>query len=188
MDLGVPFGSARLHLLPGAVVLNEDVALFEAMLSGWSAQQVGGRNLQARTVEGRLNQVRLFQRHADSYPWLWTAAQFDEWMTDLVAVRKLASTSIRGYQLAVRQFCDFVCSPHYGWVAECEQRFGSHPVQVCHDWNTRVHVQDYEGDPRRRPLTREELQRLFDHADKDVEVRLAMKRKAPRRRTATRRC
>ena len=135
------------------------------------------RNLQKTTVEQRGHAVRQFQRHSDAFPWQWSAAHFDVWMADLATVRRLAPTSIRNYQIAVRQFCDFACSPHYGWVAECEQRFGSHPVQVCHEWNTRVHVQDYEGDPRRRPLTRRELQRLFDRADREVGARLAGKRK-----------
>jgi hypothetical protein len=37
----VPVGSASLHLLPGVVVLNEDIALFEAMLDGWARAAAG---------------------------------------------------------------------------------------------------------------------------------------------------
>jgi site-specific recombinase XerD len=58
----------------------------------------------------------------------------------------------------------------YGWTAECEVRFGTHPVQVCHEWNTAVHTADYEGRPARRPFTRVELQTLFDYADARVGV------------------
>ena len=118
MALGVPFGSAALHLLTGAPVLNEDVAVFEAMLEGWSAQLLGGRNLNAVTVSQRDYTVRQFQRHANAYPWQWSASQFDEWMADLATVRGLAAATMRNYQVAVRQFCDFILSPHYGWVAE----------------------------------------------------------------------
>lgn len=53
-------------------------------------------------------------------------------------------------------------------AAECEARFGTHPVQICHQWNTAVHVADYEGRPGRRPFTRAELQALFDYADARV--------------------
>ena len=70
-------------------------------------------------------------------------------------------------------FLDYVCDPRYGWVAECEQRVGARPVQVCHEWNTAVHVADYEGRPERRPLTRAELQAFFDAADDRVEQRCA---------------
>jgi len=184
----VPFGSAELHLVSGVVLLREDAAVFEAMLDGWSAQQLGGRNLQAYTVSQRVQAVRRFQGHADAYPWVWSAAGFDEWMTDLVTVRQLAPASIRNYQVAIRQFCDFLCSPHYGWAVECERRFGSHPIQVCHEWNTRVHLQENEADPRRRPLTRQELQRLFDRADEEVERGCGVGGRGRRRRIATRPC
>jgi site-specific recombinase XerD len=111
----------------------------------------------------------------------------DEWMVDLVSVRRLAPSTIRNTQLAVAQFCDYICSPHYGWVAECEARFGSPPSQVCHEWNTTAHLQDYEGKPGRRPLTREELQVLFDHVDAEVErtVRSGRKGAFPSYRDAT---
>ncbi|GAA1979216.1 hypothetical protein GCM10009777_10650 [Microbacterium pumilum] len=177
MVQAVPFGSVELHLVSGVTLLREDAAVFEAMLEGWAAQQRGGRNLQAYTVGQRVHAVRRFQRFANAYPWEWSAAGFDEWMTDQVTVHQLVPSTIRNNQIAIRQFCDFLCSPHYGWADECERRFGSHPVQVCHEWNTRVHVQENEADPRRRPLTRQELQRLFDRADEEVETRLRAGRK-----------
>jgi integrase len=43
------------------------------------------------------------------------------------------------------------------------------PSQVLHEWNTIVHVTEYEGDPRRRPLTYDEIQALFDAVDGRVE-------------------
>ncbi|PTT67781.1 integrase [Arthrobacter sp. HMWF013] len=147
------------------------------MLEGWRAQRVGGRNLKASGVRSDVNTVQRFTKSAGAFPWQWSAALFDEWMQDLVTVHRLAPSTIRGYQNAVAQFCDFVCSPHYDWVAECEARFGTHPVQVCTEWNTSRHLQDYEGDPKRRPLTRAELQRLFDYADGQVDSRLDTGRK-----------
>lgn len=73
-------------------------------------------------------------------------------MALLVSQRKVEASTIRSYQGgAVRAFCDYICSPHYGWVDECMERFGTHPVQVCHEWNTLAHQQDYEasrGDAR----------------------------------------
>jgi hypothetical protein len=41
-------------------------------------------------------------------------------------------------------------------------------VQVCHEWNTAVHVADYQGRPGRRPFTRTELQAFFGFADAQV--------------------
>lgn len=164
----VPHGSASLYLAGGVSFLNAPAAVFTAMLEGWRMQQIGGRHLRESSVKGAVGAVRRFEAYAAKRPWEWSAGDFDEWMAFLVSQRNLAASTIRGYQGAVRLFCDYVCSPHYGWVDECMERFDTHPVQVCHEWNTLPHLQDYEGKPGRRPLTRAELQRMLDHADAEV--------------------
>ena len=73
----------------------------------------------------------------------------DEWFTDLRALRGLRRSTLGSYQEAVRLFCQYVTDSAYGWPGQCQQRFGTHPVQVCHEWNTAVHVQDAEADPRK---------------------------------------
>lgn len=173
----VPHGVAALYLASGVSFLREEEAVFEGMLAGWRAQQLGGRNLGEDYVRSTARAVAQFRAHSGTLPWEWSAGQFDEWMLDLVSVRKLARSTIRSYQQAVRGFCEYLTSEHYGWVAECERRFGTHPVQVCHDWNSVRHLQDYECRPGRRPLTRDELQMLFDRADEEVERCLARGRK-----------
>lgn len=173
----VPFGLAGLYLASGVSFLRAEDTVFEAMMTGWRAQLVGGRGLSEGYAKSVMRAVRQFYVHASKWPWSWSAADFDDWMLDMVSVRRLAPSTIRGYQMAVSQFCDYLTSPHYGWVTECEQRFGTHPVQVCHDWNTTRHLQDYEGRPGRRPLTRNELQALFDRADAEVDRCLKSGRK-----------
>ncbi|WP_433521336.1 hypothetical protein ACQPZ2_28850 [Nocardia pseudovaccinii] len=84
-------------------------------------------------------------------------------------MRGLALSTVRAYQLAIRSFLAYVCEPLYGWDVECEKRFGTHPIQISHDWNSAKHIQDVEGRPQRRALTRVELQLLFDAADEMVE-------------------
>lgn len=44
-------------------------------------------------------------------------------------------------------------------------QFDTHPVQVCHEWNTVIHTSDHEARPGARPLSRDELQTFFDYAD-----------------------
>ena len=46
---------------------------------------------------------------------------------------------------------------------------GRCPTQVCHEWNTVAHLNDYEGNPARRPLGYDELQALFDFLDERVD-------------------
>ncbi len=112
--------------------------------------------------------MRAFAAHAEAFPWRWTAQQVDDWCTDLRAVRGLRRLTLRRYQEALRLFCDYLTDPQYGWAGECEARFGSHPVQVCHEWNTAVHAQEADGDPARRAFTLDELQAFFDYADEQV--------------------
>ncbi|WP_249335857.1 tyrosine-type recombinase/integrase [Sinomonas gamaensis] len=177
MAKGVPQGSVSLVLAPDVSFLREDEAVFEAMVEGWKAQRIGGRGLKRASVEKTAAIVRRFQELTNEFPWRWSAQMFDEWMTDLVSARALAPTTIRSYQYAVRSFCAYLCSEHYGWVQECERRFGDHPTQICHEENTLKHLQDCEGRPGRRPLSRNEVQALLDRADSEVEARLDSGRK-----------
>ncbi len=165
-------GSAALSLVDGATPLREEPALFEAMLAGWRRQQQS-RRLGASIVAARERVVRRFAAFTGGWPWCWSPAQVEAW----IAGGGWAHSTVRSYQGALAVFLDYVCDPRYGWVAECEQRVGVRPVQVCHEWNTAVHVADYEGRPARRPLTRAELQAFFDAADDRVEQVVTGRRK-----------
>ncbi|ROO62909.1 site-specific recombinase XerD [Micromonospora sp. Llam0] len=160
-------GAASLHLVSGVALLRPEESVFAAMLDGWRDQQVA-RNLSMLTIAARLRVIRAFADHAGGYPWQWLPQMVDEWSADLRSVRGLRRSTLRGYQEAVRLFCDYLTDPAYDWPAECQQRFGSHPVQVCHEWNTAVHVQEGEADPAKRAFTIAELQALFDYADEQV--------------------
>lgn len=159
-----PAGSAQLVLVSGAALLRPGPAVFEAMLAGWRAQQ-RSRLLAVGTVLWRERTVRRFAAFTDELPWQWTAPDVEEWTSSLLSGSGHAHSTIRSYQGAVACFCDYLVDARYGWAGECETRFGTHPVQVCHEWNTAVHVADYEGRPARRPFSRTELQDFFDFAD-----------------------
>lgn len=124
-------GAASLVLVSGAELLRPDVQLFEAMLEGWRRQQAS-RNLAPATIEAGAAVVERFQAHSGEYPWQWTPGHLEEWTTDLRSVRHVTQSTVRSYQKSVRLFLRYVCDPVYGWDRECEARFGSHPVQICH--------------------------------------------------------
>ncbi|WP_091969924.1 tyrosine-type recombinase/integrase [Propionibacterium cyclohexanicum] len=157
-------------LRPGNVSLLRPVEqVFDDMLAGWSAQQ-SSRMLNAKTIGARLVQVRRFAGFCGSLPWEWTPADIEEWTTELVSGDKPCSHgTIRSYQNAVALFCDFLTDRRYGWVERCEELFGTHPVQVCHEWNTAIHTGDHEARPTVRPLSRIEVQTFFDYADDRVD-------------------
>ena len=161
-------GSAGSLLPVGVVQLDPERAVFEAMLAGWRVQQAS-RSLALTTVDSRVARVRSFAEFTNEYPWRWGPGDLEEFSASLRSGSgPLAASTLRGYQAQIGLFMDYVCDPRYAWVQECQDRFGTHPVPICHEWNMVRHVVDYEGDPRRRPLTPRELQALFDHADDEV--------------------
>lgn len=137
---------------------------FEEMLQGWRNQQLA-RNLAFGTINGREAQIRRFVADGGEYPWRWSAQLVDEWLGDQRSVRHLAQSTIRGKAIAVRLFCDYLVDAAYGWSEEYWERFATHPTQVCHAWNTAVHVQEAEGRAGLRAFTVEELQAFFNCAD-----------------------
>ena len=165
-------GSAGLALVGAGTPEPEGAVLLEELLVGWRAQQLA-RRLAPSTITDRERVVRRFVEFAQGWPWSWREEQLEGW----VAANRWAHSTVRTYQDAIGGFLGYVCDPRYGWVAECEQRVGAVPRQICHEWNTATHVDDYEGRPQRRPLTRDELQRLFDCCDDGVETAAGAGRK-----------
>lgn len=137
------------------------------MLDGWAAQQFS-RNLSPATVQARRATAERFRSHSATYPWSWTVEQVDHFFLELRAVRGATRSTILGYQNALRMFLAYLTDPAYGWGEACWERFGTHPAQVFHEWNTARHVQDAIGEPGKRPYTRDELEDLFDCADERV--------------------
>jgi site-specific recombinase XerD len=167
----------RRALGPGAGVglLRPEEAVFASMVGSWGQQQ-RSRGLAEDTITGRERTVVRFADFAGSSPWRWQACDLDEY-TSLLRSRGLAVATIRHMHGVLSVFCDYLIDPAYDWVQLCESCFGNTPSQICLPWNTTRHLQDYEGNPSRRALTFEELQRFFDHADSKVEAAVAQGRK-----------
>lgn len=132
--------------------------------------------LSATTVDSRMRAVTRFFAFTGEYPWRWQPADVEAWIVDLRS-RQRAFATVRSYQGAVALFCDYLIDPRYGWGEVCIERFGTHPVQVFHEWNTVRHTAEFEGDPLVRPFSREEVQRLFDFADGQVRHAASLGRK-----------
>jgi integrase len=90
-------------------------------------------------------------------------------VSNMSGKQRLAPSTVRGYHLTLRMFCDYLTDVRYDWPRQCRDRFDQVPIQVCHEWNTVAHLNDYEGRPARRPFTYDELQVLFDYLDERVE-------------------
>ncbi|WP_435286420.1 hypothetical protein [Streptomyces bacillaris] len=153
--------------MDGVALLRPEEQVFTAMLTGFANQQLA-RNLARTTVEGRENTVKAFAAYVNTYLWHSTPAMVDEWLGALRSLRDLRRSTIWSYSEAVRAFCHFVTDPLYDWAATCEERFGTHSVQVVHEWNTAVPFQDNEADAKKRAFTKVELHAFFGHCDDEV--------------------
>ena len=170
-------GAAGHVVPPGTVLLHPEETVFEAMLTGWRAQ-MRSRLLAVGSVEPRLRLVRRFAQFTNEYPWQWSAADLEEWTSNLVSGPvPLAHSTLRSYQQTIAMFMDYLVDLRYGWADECEKRFGTHPVQVCHEWNTATHANGFEGRPQVRPFSRDELQSFFDFCDDQVDKARTLGRK-----------
>ena len=120
-------------------------AVFEGMLGGWALQQQT-RFLKPDTITSRLRLVRRVVEFCNEYPWQWEPDDIEGFIT---GCRDQASpivvTTARLYETTLRMFLQYVTDSRYGWPAECIERFGVAPSQVLHEWNTIVHVGEYEG-------------------------------------------
>lgn len=127
--------------------------MLDGMLDGWRVQQTA-RFLKAPTIAARERLVRRFVDFTGMYPWQWTPAEAEAWISELRSGAKpLRVSTLRGYEIDIKMFCAYVTDPRYPWLSECEARFGVAPRQVFHEDNSIVHVSEYEGDAARRPLT-----------------------------------
>jgi integrase/recombinase XerC len=170
-------GAPGLALAPGVLHLEPQRAVFDGMVEGWATQMVS-RGLRRETIDGRTGTVRRFAAFTNEYPWRWGPGDVEEYSALLRSEpAPLAWSTIRGYQNHLGLFLNFATDPRYKWADECEARFGTHPVQICHEWNTLAHRDEYEGRPGRRPLSQVELQRFFDYADDQVDSVAASGRK-----------
>lgn len=161
--------ASTLRLLGNVSPLNECQFVFDAMLNGWRDQQLS-RGLSVRTAAARIQFISRFADYCEKYPWEWEPGDLEDFTVHARSrSRPLAKSTIRGYQVTVRLFCDFLIDARYGWGGECEARFSARPQQICHEWNTVAHLVDYEGRAQRRALTYDELEAFFNHADARVE-------------------
>src|SRR4051794_14429897 len=158
----------------GVRPLRFEEALCEAMLAGWRSQQAA-RYLKPKTVAANEATVRAFIAGAEAWPWEWRATHAVEFFEDLLArPQRLARSTLRAYQQRLRGFSEFACDRRYPWVAICEREFGRGPGQLFDERNRVAHLDEFEGDPRRRPLTVDELEAFF--AASEARIALAKRR------------
>ncbi|WP_327146547.1 tyrosine-type recombinase/integrase [Nocardia sp. NBC_01327] len=152
-------------LAENVVHLDPASAVFEAMLEGWRRQQ-SAQILCRKTIHRRLCLIRRLMEFTGMFPWQWTPEEGEAFIDHLRSgSTPIAISTARNYEVSIGVFLTFIRDPRYAWAQVCVERFGSAPQLIFHEGNTVRHKLEYEGDPRRRPLTYDEIQALFDAAD-----------------------
>lgn len=162
--------SVQMGQVSNVVNLDPAMAMFEAMLAGWVNQQ-RARFLRESTIFPRVRLVRRFADFTGLYPWEWTPAEGEAWISSLRSgVDPVAMSTARSYEVEIGLFCEYLLDSRYNWVTACIDQHGRVPQRVFHDDNSIIHSAEYEGSPGRRPLTFDEVQQLFNAADDRVEL------------------
>ncbi len=152
-------------LAANVVHLDPSKTVFEAMKEGWARQQ-SARFLKAKTIDPRLRLIERLEEFTNLYPWQWTPADGEAFIAHLRSGSSpIQMSTARSYEVTIGLFLEYLLDPRYGWIDVCAERFGEVPQEVFHEGNSVLHTVEYEGDPRRRPLTYDEVQALFDAAD-----------------------
>jgi len=102
--------------------------MVEAMMHGLGGAAVRAC-LRADTIGYRERLVRRFAAFTNEFPWQWGPGHVDEWTVTLRAENHLAPSTIRGYQTDLRLFSEYLTDARYGWVAACEEAFGTFPCR-----------------------------------------------------------
>lgn len=158
-------------------LLQPERSVLDAMVEGWERQQ-RVRFLKADTIRRRHRVVARMVEFSGLYPWQWTAAEVEAFIDQMRSGgAPIVASTARSYLIDLRLFLEYITDRRYGWPDVCRERFGAVPLQVLDEWNTVIHVSQYEGSPGRRPLSYDEVQRLFDAADDLVDQVRASGRK-----------
>ena len=161
----------------GVRPLRLEEAVWEAMLKGWTAQQTA-RYFKPKTIRADLQAARSFASFTGRWPWQWHAEDVDSYFSALLEPpRGLRPISVRGYQARLRGLVGYLIDERYPWVAICRHEFGRAPAQLFDDRHGLAHLTGFEGDPRRRPLTVDELEAFFACCDARTVRRRGLGRK-----------
>ena len=165
-DDGHAPGAAGLHLAAGLRLLRPEEQVFAAMLDGLAQPAAGpqpGAGARSRPGSarcGRSPRTRARSRGSGRRSWSMSGS------VTCARSAACARSTLRGYQEAVRLFCDLPDRPGLR-LGRRVRAAGSAPTRSrwCTSGTPPCTSQDAEADPSKRAFTRDELQAFFDHAD-----------------------
>jgi integrase/recombinase XerC len=108
----------------GARPLRLEEAVWESILTGWTAQQTA-RCFKPETIRASLQAPRWFASFTGRWPWHWRAEDVDSYFGALLEPpRGPRPVTVRGYQARLRGLVGYLVDERGPWVAICRHEFG----------------------------------------------------------------
>jgi site-specific recombinase XerD len=162
-----------------AVLPEKDAELTRHMVDAWMDHRLGSQRHQPESVSFSVTVVADFIRHARAAPWAWTERQFDSWCYDVGVVRRVATSTQRKYQSAIRQFLKYLVI-NTAFQNEVRLAYGHQIRQICTSENMIPHLYPVERATERNALSREHIEHFFSEFDEQIQIAAQFRSKSLR--------
>jgi site-specific recombinase XerD len=149
-----------------AILPQQDAEFLERMIGGYVTRREALRH-QASSINRDVAVINDLVRFTKKAPWHWTESDFERWGSDLGRNRKLAVSSQRHYQGAIRGFLKYV-TENVAFRNEVRRLYGVEIVQICTSENCIPHIEDRELSRDRPAFTHEQIDTLFCAIDRAI--------------------
>jgi len=139
----------------------------EATIDSFEKQKLC-RNETQDYIDFAKQRVRHLIQHSNKEPWHWKEGDFERWCYHLGQELKLATTSQRKYQCAIRTYIEYLINND----TYCElimNQYGVTMKQICTRDNCIPHIHPNEAAKIRLPYSYEELDQFFDASEDAIE-------------------
>ena len=116
---------------------------YEKVLHAYEARRLGSKNHQETSFRRDVNIINGFIVFSGVAPWNWDENDFDLWCEFIGVTQKMAMSTQRSYQTAIRVFLKFVVENHR-LREEIKKLCGHYPVQICTSDNCIPHLLERE--------------------------------------------
>ena len=144
-----------------------DARLFAEIVESYTVRRVGALRHKRSSVEDDLKQVSSLLEYTGAPPWMWSRQDFESWCKVIGVDRKVAVSTQRKYQGAIRKFMEYL-STNVKYAAEIQRVYGIRPIQICDSENCIPHVYERELAKEREPFTHDQLILFLESIDEAI--------------------
>lgn len=138
-ETSIPIRTDIANVLP-----KSHLDMTQDMLNGYYTCLTGGCRQKAKTADRTLAAIQDFIGYCGKAPWLLRESDFEKWGYHLGIERKLAKSSQRISQIAVRGFYNYICDK-LDFCNDVRKLFGGEIKQVSFRHNSIIHKNEKEN-------------------------------------------